>query len=64
MPTDLTSGDYDCLQQSTNERDLGCVSGLHNVTLLVAHAPRDLDAFLHGRVPGTLGTHLRVGQSY
>ena len=63
-PADLASGNYDRLRQSTNERDLGCVPGLHGATLLVARALRDPDAFLHGRVPGSLGTCPRMGQNY
>jgi hypothetical protein len=62
-PADLTSGHYDRFQQSANECNLGCVSGLHGATLLVARAPHNPDAFLHRRVPGTLGTHLRMGQN-
>ena len=42
-PADLASGDYDRSRQSTNERDLGCVPGLHGATLLVARALRDPD---------------------
>ena len=63
-PADLASGDYDQLRQSTNECDLGCVPRLHSATLLVARAPRDPDAYPHGRVPGTLGTCPRMGQNY
>jgi hypothetical protein len=63
-PRDHTGNDYDGLQQSANECDLSCVSGLQGATLLVACAQSDPGAFPHGRIPSTLAMHLHMGKDF
>ena len=63
QPSNLACNNDD-LQQSTNECYCSCVSGHTEDTVLVACALCHLDTFLHGTIPGTLGTHLHLGKNW